>query len=372
MPHALRGGWSWWLVAGWLAAVIPDVEAQVASSAVTGTVYDSSGNVIAGAEVGVVGTPKRTRSDDRGAFRLAGLETGPVTLAARRLGFQPETVRTSLGPSSVTGVDFRLSRASVTLSPIVVRGRGHHTGRLAGFYERLASGVNGYFLTRERIDEGNPRSLTDVLRRVPGLEIARGSRLRMRGRTCAPLVWIDGIAMPSGEVDLNSIPPGSIEGIELYLSASGAPNRYQPTADRARCGTVLLWSRGPDTELRRRPLATSAEELERQHRDGDVLTAAQVDVAARLAEPQVWPVIYPAELYAEHVRGSVLLEVVVDSSGRVRETTFGVIFASHPLFARAAQEALRGVTFQPALLNGRAVAQIVHVPFRFEPPGRTP
>ena len=68
----------------------------------------------------------------------------------------------------------------------------------------------------------------------------------------------------------------------------------------------------------------------------------------------------------------MLLEVVVDSLGLPAVDSYGVVFSSHPLFARAAQEALRAATFRPASLGGRNVAQIVYVPFRFDPPGRSP
>ena len=45
----------------------------------------------------------------------------------------------------------------------------------------------------------------------------------MRGRTCWPLVWIDGTPMPAGEVDLDAFSPSTIQGIELYLGSTTAP-----------------------------------------------------------------------------------------------------------------------------------------------------
>lgn len=344
---------------------------QVRAGVIAGSVRDSMGQAIAGAEVGIASAQIRTRTDQRGAFRLAYVPSGTSTVQVRRLGFRMTTVVVAVTPDSVASVDFQLQSVGATLSTIVVKDRrGRHTGRLAGFYERLESHTSGTFITRARIEEGDPRNLTTVLQRVPGIEIVRGGRVRMRGRTCAPLVWIDGVAMPAGEVDVSSFPPTSIEGIELYLSASGAPLRYQATVDRARCGTILLWSRGPDTELRRRPAVASAAELEQRYADRTVFTVAEVDVPARPDSAAPFAVVYPPELFADDVRGSVVAEFVVDSGGRAEEGTFGLVHSSHPLFARAVQDAMRKAVFHPALLGGRRVAQIVQIPIRFEPPGK--
>jgi TonB family protein len=346
--------------------------AQTRPGSIAGMVRDTTGQGIAGAEVTVVGTQIRTRTDPRGAFRIGYVPSGAMTVQTRRLGFRMASFAVEVAPDSLTSVDFQLESVGTTLLPIVVKERGaRHRGRLAGYYERLESRTNGTFITREQIELGDPRNLTTVLQRVPGIEIGRGGRVRMRGRVCAPLVWIDGVAMPSGEVDLNSFPPTSIEGIELYLTASGAPLRYQATVDRARCGTILLWSRGPDTELRRRPTMASAAELEQRYTDRTVFTAVEVDTPARPDNKAPIAVIYPPELYAEGVRGSVIAEVVVDSGGKPEEGTFGLVHSSHPLFARAVQDALRKAAFHPAILGGRRVPQIVQIPIRFEPPRKS-
>ena len=338
--------------------------------AVIGSVRDSAGQSIVGVEVAIVGTPARARTDDKGGFRFADAPAGELALQARRIGYRMQTVLVGVGAGEVARVDIQLAAVGSVLAPVVVRSRrAKFSGRLAGFYERMQSGLSGYFLTRDRIEEGNSRQLTNVLQRVPGLEVLRGGRIRMRGRTCAPLVWIDGVAMPAGEVDLNTFAPSSLEGIELYLSASGAPLRYQATVDRGRCGTILLWSRGPDTEVRRRVAVTSPDVFDRRVAQGEVLTALDVDVLAQL-DSATLRVVYPPELLADGVGGSVLAEVVVDSTGRVEAGTFGIVHSSHPLFARAVQDAIGATEFQPALRRGRQVSQLVHVPVRFVPQKR--
>jgi TonB family protein len=335
--------------------------------AITGSVRDSAGYGITGVEVSAIGAVERARTDEFGRFRLHDAPLGSVRLQIRRIGFRIDTIEIRVAPNEVAEVDFQMAAVETRLEPVVVSSRRKRQGgRLAGFYERMQSGLSGYYLTRDDLERGNPRQLTNVLQRVPGVEIMRG-RIRMRGRQCAPLVWLDGVAMPAGEVDINTFAPASLEGIELYLTATGAPLRYSHTVDRGRCGTILLWSRGADTDLRRRPTRVSAAEIERRHLARQAWTAEEVDVSAELQEDVAARVVYPPELYAGQVTGAVLLEVVVDSTGKPRDDTYGVIFSSHPLFARAAQDALKTAQFRPAMRNGRPVAQIVHLPFRFDP-----
>lgn len=348
------------------AAVARPAAGQSGGAVVSGIVADSAGIPIGGAEVRALGTALQARSDEQGRFALASAAPGAMLLEARRLGFRPETLRVIVPPEGVV-TRFALRVTPTVLEAVAITGRRRYSGRLAGYYERLASRTQGIFITREDIDLGNPRQLTDVLRRAPGVEIVRGSRLRLRGRSCAPLVWIDGVAMPAGEVELNTFAPSSLEGIEIYMTASGAPGRYQATGDESRCGTVLLWSRGGDTEQRRAPLASEALNIERMLQAGEVFAAVDVDVPARLAEPARFGVAYPADLFAAGVGGLVNAEFVVDSAGAVEAGTFNVIGSGHVLFSRAAYEAISRATFIPALRARRRVRQLVQMRIRFDP-----
>src|SRR5205823_14207004 len=127
-----------------------------------------------------------------------------------------------------------------------------YTGRLAGYYQRLEKRSGGYFITRDQIDRENPRTLSQLLLHVPGITPYKGRAgsqgIRMRGRLCWPLVWIDGTPMPAGEVDLDAFAPQTIHGIELYLGSTTAPIRYMYNRDLPSCGTILIWSRGPDSD----------------------------------------------------------------------------------------------------------------------------
>ena len=177
---------------------------------ISGTVTDSTGSPIVGAEVIVLGTGASVATGDRGEFRVNGLRAGTGrTVKARRLGFRADSVNARIG-DTVAIVALRLAPVAATLKPVVIKtNRVEFKGRLAGYYERLERRNSGYFITRAQIDRENPRNLTQLLQRAPGMTQFRGrgglSSVRMRGRNCWPLVWLDGTLMPSGDVDLDGI-----------------------------------------------------------------------------------------------------------------------------------------------------------------------
>jgi TonB family protein len=171
--------------------------------------------------------------------------------------------------------------------------------------------------------------------------------------------------MPAGEVDIDSFAPSTLHGIELYLGATTAPLRYIFNRDRSSCGTILLWSRGPDTDPIRttpRPSVNLEELLARLA----VYNAEQVDQRARLDTTQVLLLRFPPPLYAARVGGLVIAEFVVDTSGRVEQGTLGIVSSTAPLFTDAVRVALESASYVPAMKDGRHVRQLIQQPFRFD------
>jgi TonB family protein len=356
------------------AALIADPVASVIhaqGAIVTGQVVDTTGAPVLGAEVSITGVPYKSVSDEKGNFHFSGVTAGPVTVGVRRLGFVPKNRDLIVSDgAATTSVIVRMVPVPTVLTPVIVQTkRVDYTGRLAGYYQRLEKKNGGYFITRDQIDRENPRMLSQLLQHVPGITPSRGrfgvTGIRMRGRNCAPLVWLDGTPMPAGEVDLDSFSPQSLHGIEMYLGSTTAPARYTLNRDRNSCGTIVLWSRGPDTD----PIISShrpARDLDRLVTALTVYTATQVDTQAVLTDGKL-DVVYPAGLFAEGVGGSVLAEFVVDAQGHVEENTFGIVSSTNPLFSEAVKDAVEGAIFTPARVKGVAVRQLVHQPFTFVP-----
>jgi TonB family protein len=360
------------LQAGFLFAFAAlGVEAGAQAGLVTGSVRDSAGLPVVGAEVTVSSVGETAVTSERGDFRFT-LGRGRAVLRVRRLGFRPDSAIVEITDRPAT-VSITLARVAAALAPVVVRRqRVDFNGRLAGYYQRLAKRSSGYFITRAQIDAENPRFLSQLLQHAPGMSAQRqragGQGVRMRGRRCWPLVWLDGTPMPSGDVDLDGIPPNTLHGIELYLGSTTAPSRYTANRDLGSCGTILLWSRGPDTDpIRRRGPARNLDALLASVL---IYTANQVDSAVALAPGQTVNVEYPTALFAERLSGTTMAEFVVGADGAMEGDTFGVVSSTHMLFTEAVRHALESVRFTPAIKDGRRVRQVVHMPFRFNPPPR--
>jgi periplasmic protein TonB len=74
---------------------------------------------------------------------------------------------------------------------------------------------------------------------------------------------------------------------------------------------------------------------------------------------------YPDMLRSANVEGEVLVQFVVDTTGRVEMGTFKVLKSSHDLFTNSVRQALGSMRFFPAEIGGRRVKQLVQQPFNF-------
>ena len=336
---------------------------------VAGIVVDSAGQGIADVHVWVDNSPGSSATNISGRFFLRSVSPGTTILRARRLGFRPVVMELDIPPDGARELTLRMTPVATPLEPVAVRASAAgFTGRLAGYYERLSARGGGVFITRSQIDREGSRQLTYLLTHVPGITAQRmrggGSGVRLRGRTCWPLVYLDGMAMPAGEVDLDAISPTSLHGIELYLGATSTPLRFQQARGMASCGTILLWSRGPDTDPVGRSLHSSAY-LEQLVASASVFSADQVDQPATLDRARSGGPQFPPSLMAEGAYGTVVAEYIVDAHGRVEDGTFGIVSSTHPLFSEAVRQASRQLRYLPAVRAGVAVRQLVQQPFSF-------
>ena len=74
---------------------------------------------------------------------------------------------------------------------------------------------------------------------------------------------------------------------------------------------------------------------------------------------------YPGALETLGIEGQVMVEFVIDTTGRVQPPTIRILKSTHPDFAAAARVAVAGAIFRPAHLSAHAVRQLTRQSVRF-------
>ena len=91
--------------------------------------------------------------------------------------------------------------------------------------------------------------------------------------------------------------------------------------------------------------------------DGPVMDYDQPPRAIRLTQPK-----YPPDAFVKKIEGTVEVEILIDSTGRVAKAR---VIRSVPLLDKAALETVYQWVFAPAIKNGRPVATVANAPVTF-------
>ncbi|HZE09831.1 MAG TPA: carboxypeptidase regulatory-like domain-containing protein [Gemmatimonadaceae bacterium] len=345
------------------------LSAQEARGAITGTVGDSSGTPLSGAEVTLSAPGGHSVTDAAGEFRLSGVPVGIIEVRVRRLGFRPESTSISVRSGIETPVNLRLTAVPFRLPTVEVVHRDEpYDSRLAGFNARRKQQV-GHFITRDQLDRMSSARFVDAVRDMPGLQLRSlrggGTTIVLRGSRCPALVFIDGFPADAGTMDLDMIDLSGVEGIEIYSGVATIPSEFMSARETHGCGVVAIWSR--PTRARRQKIGDLGEvDLEKLLAAGAVYTSDQVDAPARLSQGTAEPV-YPDSLWHAGVGGRVVAEFIVDAKGLIEPGSLRIVSTTHPYFMSAVRAALGSAIFRAAELGGKTVRQIVELPFLFVP-----
>ncbi len=222
--------------------------AQQRTGAVSGLVKDSAGTPIHDVEVVALRSGRSSRTDSSGHFVLAGLPGGATDLGIRRIAYEPVVVNVDVPDSDTTEIEIRLGGLARSLPTVVVTDRAEHVRLLAEFESRRKNGV-GHFITRAQIEKRHPLLLSDMVRSIPGAAIVPAEngrpvlRFARSHNSCPPQYFLDGLRVTSFNID--DVPPGDVEGVELYAGPAGLPPEFNQLYGNTICGTVAIWTRIP-------------------------------------------------------------------------------------------------------------------------------
>jgi hypothetical protein len=221
----------------------------------TGRVTAADGSPVAQAQIVVRGTPLRAVAATDGAFRLTGVPIQAQTLDVRMLGYAPRALDVDVLSDRPVDVHVVLVAVALPLGTIEVSSDALVTPAMRAFHERRARGP-GAFFTRDEIERMQPRVFTDILRRVPGLQIrpVRGGlgnnvSVQSRGSECQMLFFMNGTAfpIPSDQPINHFVSPEEVVGVEVYNGSSEIPAQFNASRFNSRCGVIVIWTRhGPE------------------------------------------------------------------------------------------------------------------------------
>jgi hypothetical protein len=244
------------LLAAALAVATPLSLAIGQTGSMVGTVKDSLGRPVVDAELQVGNTTART--DTLGRYYIAFPRTDSITVHVRRMGFERVTFTVSAQYVADNTVEIRLRQVAQTLAEVQVEDRAPRSRtEMKGFDYRRAN-ATGVFLTHEQIKSRGTEDLSNILRGERGIEVVRtrGGRqtvrfAQWRGKPgCEPQIWVDGQLARGAGID--DFPASSIEAIELYDGPSTTPGEFI-RGPNINCGSIVLWTRVPLLQDRRRP-----------------------------------------------------------------------------------------------------------------------
>jgi hypothetical protein len=216
-------------------------------------VRDGEGRPLGEALVGVVGTPRSSRTDATGAFRISGIPAGTRAVEARSIGLLPLTVSIDFATNAARDTVLSLGRHAQVLRPVTILGRGNPANDATGF-ETPRRQAFGHFVTTEDLARHPAFDLIDVLAKSAQVHVEYGTTGRpapyMRGTGpgyCQPNFFLDGAPFVVDQdhpfADLSAfVPTDMIRGVEIYSSSEMIPPLWDLSSSTG-CGSIVIWTR---------------------------------------------------------------------------------------------------------------------------------
>jgi len=230
----------------------------------TGQVVAEDGIPIAQARVRIGERTPLVLSANDGRFTVSAVRAGDQLLQVQLLGYVAFVQWINVIAGQTLDVHITLVAAPIPLKVLEVKGPPPLRPVLEAFEHRRARG-NGHFFNQGEIARMQPRVLTDVLRRVPGVMLqassgAFGSNDMVRmtrtigvsgPRSCPVLFYVNGMPLQiTGDMSIDQfIAPEDVVAIEVYSGSSQIPPEFQSSLLNSRCGVILIWTKvGEDNE----------------------------------------------------------------------------------------------------------------------------
>ena len=205
------------------------LSAQSDRTTVEGSVVDSSGRVLIGADVFLrdmdSGLELHQVADNAGGFRFLA-RPGSYRVTATRSDFDRATHDLTLTQTGAVDLRLELSPAAVVTQVVVLSGSRE---------QELAenSTIKVDVIPQRLLQDSGSETVRDVLSEEPGI-VTRSGSSASRSET-----QIQGIDSRQSLILIDGLPPGRCQGHQVRSSKHGPPVGRPPRADRDRQGSVL-------------------------------------------------------------------------------------------------------------------------------------
>ena len=246
-----------------MVALVMMTSFMFAQGSVSGTVTDSDGNSLFGANVVVEGTSSGAATAADGSYSVDGVAGGSYTVTASYIGYESSSVTVNVDGAATA--NFSLGSSAVAGSSVSVLGSRFARNvdeqavpveviteleiRATGLTETsqlLQALVPSYNAPRGYITDGSDHMRPATLRGMaPGhvLVLVNGKR-----RHSGALVHVNGsVGRGSTQVDINAIPASAIQKIEVLRD--GASAKYGSDAIAGVINIVLKEAGGADVSV---------------------------------------------------------------------------------------------------------------------------
>jgi len=188
--------------------------------AISGTVTDTTGNVIPGAHIELSGQSIGTTTDWSGRFSISNVQAGSYSLNVSHLNYYPvRDFEIEVKPGSIEYVSLVLTTRSIELPGVEIA----HRGRNKNFIQGESISLSKFIWTRRGAE-----NVGEALSDIPGITVLEGDgnqRLSLRGSPSrAVRVFLDGIPLNdagTGEALVNQIDLDNLDAIEVSFSGYG-------------------------------------------------------------------------------------------------------------------------------------------------------
>ncbi len=210
---------------------------------------------LVGARIMIAEMDLSALSDSAGYFRIEDVPAGEHEVIVGFLSMVSQAsqgVTATIREDQTTEVELLLDLAVLPVPALVVQIEAlEERGKMRGFERRRAT-TFGRFITRQEIERLQPRQLSQLFYMVPGVRVIRSPgdlsnpilSTTRGGRVCEMDFYLDGIRQPlDNRFTIDLLPPGDIEGIEIYTGPSNTPAIFAYRG--AQCGVVAIWTRDP-------------------------------------------------------------------------------------------------------------------------------